>query len=68
VDAPANLFKSAYGDYGAHGRFDSSAREISYQAAASRHRGAIALGLLGIGCVGLTALLTRPRGQAEASS
>jgi NAD(P)-dependent dehydrogenase (short-subunit alcohol dehydrogenase family) len=67
VDAPANLFKSAKGDYGAHGRFDSSAREISYQATASRHRGAIALGLLGIGCVGLTALLTRPRGQAEAS-
>jgi NAD(P)-dependent dehydrogenase (short-subunit alcohol dehydrogenase family) len=60
-DAPANLFKTADGDYGAHGRFDSRARDVSYQAVASRHRGAFTLGLLGLGCLGLTALLTRPR-------
>jgi NAD(P)-dependent dehydrogenase (short-subunit alcohol dehydrogenase family) len=65
-DAPANLFKTADGDYGAHGRFDSRAHEVSYQAIASRHRGAITLGLLGLGCIGLTALLTRARNQVEA--
>ena len=65
-DAPANLFKTADGDYGAHGRFDSRARDVSYQAVASRHRGALTLGLLGLGCLGLTALLTRPRNQVEA--
>jgi NAD(P)-dependent dehydrogenase (short-subunit alcohol dehydrogenase family) len=65
-DAPANLFKTADGDYGAHGRFDSRARNVSYQAVASRHRGALTLGLLGLGCLGLTALLTRPRDQVEA--
>jgi NADP-dependent 3-hydroxy acid dehydrogenase YdfG len=58
-DAPANLFKSADGNYGAHGRFDGRAREVSYQALASRHRGALALSLAGLGCIGLTALLTR---------
>ncbi len=66
-DAPANLFKTADGDYGAHGRFDDRARKVSYQAVASRHRGAITLGLLGLGCVGLTALLTRPRDHYSAS-
>jgi hypothetical protein len=28
-DAPANLFKTADGDYGAHGRFDDRARDRS---------------------------------------
>ena len=65
-DAPANLFKTADGDYGAHGRFDSRARGVSYQAVASRHRGALTLGLLGLGCLGLTTLLTRRRAQVEA--
>jgi short-subunit dehydrogenase len=65
-DAPANLFKTADGDYGAHGRFDSHARKLSYQAAASRHRGALTLGVLGVGCLALMALLTRSRDQAEA--
>jgi hypothetical protein len=66
ADAPANLFKTADGDYGAHGRFDGRARQVSYQDVASRHRGAITLGLLGLGCVGLIALLTRPPGQVGA--
>jgi NAD(P)-dependent dehydrogenase (short-subunit alcohol dehydrogenase family) len=65
-DAPANLFKTAEGDYGAHGRFDSRAHEISYQAVASRHRGALTLGLLGLGCLALTALLSRPRHLVQA--
>ncbi|HTZ34574.1 MAG TPA: SDR family oxidoreductase [Stellaceae bacterium] len=59
-DAPANLFKSADGDYGAHGRFDARAHAVSYEAAAARHRGALALGLIGIGA-GLAALLGRSR-------
>jgi hypothetical protein len=29
-DAPANLFKTADGDYGAHGRFDDRARDRSF--------------------------------------
>jgi hypothetical protein len=65
-DASANLFKTVEGDYGTHGRFDSRARDVSYQAVASRHRGALTLGLLGFSCLGLTALLTRPRDQVEA--
>ena len=60
ADAPANLFKTADGDYGAHGRFDDRAHAVSYQAEASRHRGAIALGVIGC-CAGLAALLTRMR-------
>ena len=60
AEAPANLFKTADGDYGAHGRFDDRARAASYQAEASRHRGAIALGVIGC-CAGLAALLTRLR-------
>jgi NAD(P)-dependent dehydrogenase (short-subunit alcohol dehydrogenase family) len=65
-DASANLFKTVEGDYGTHGRFDSRARDVSYQAVASRHRGALTLGLLGFSCLGLTALLTRPRDQVGA--
>jgi short-subunit dehydrogenase len=60
LDAPANLFTTADGDYGAHGRFDDKARAVSWQAAADRHRGALTLGLLGL-VVGLLALLSWPR-------
>jgi len=60
ADAPANLFRSTDGDYGAHGRFDDRARAVSYQAEASRHRGAVALGLIGL-CAGLAALANRLR-------
>lgn len=59
-DAPANLFTTADGAYGAHGRFDDRAQAISLQAVAARHRGAMALGLLGVGA-GLLALLAWPR-------
>jgi short-subunit dehydrogenase len=54
--APTNLFTTADGDYGAHGRFDDRARAVSWQAVADRHRGAVALSLLGIG-VGFLTLL-----------
>jgi short-subunit dehydrogenase len=60
ADAPANLFASPEGDYGAHGRFDDRAHAISYQAEASRHRGAIALGVIAVS-TGLAALLGRVR-------
>ncbi|MBV8121533.1 MAG: SDR family oxidoreductase [Alphaproteobacteria bacterium] len=58
-DAPANLFITADGDFGAHGRFDSRALPVSYQAIASRHRGALMIGLLGLGCIGLALLTAR---------
>lgn len=60
ADAPANLFTTADGDYGAHGRFDDRARAVSWQAVVDRHRRAVALGLLGIG-VGLMTFLVWPR-------
>jgi len=59
-DAPANLFATADGDYGAHGRFDDRARAVSYQAEMSRHRGAFALGIIGV-CAGVAAVLSRLR-------
>jgi hypothetical protein len=55
ADAPANLFESPNGNWGAHGRFDDGAYPVSIEARLARHRGAIALGLLG-GCIGLAAL------------
>ncbi len=44
-DAPANLFESVPGDYGAHGRFDSRARTGSWQMFTDRHRDAFYLGV-----------------------
>jgi short-subunit dehydrogenase len=46
--APSNLFETAPGDYGAHGRFDGEARERSWEMLASRHRGATLAGLAGL--------------------
>jgi NAD(P)-dependent dehydrogenase (short-subunit alcohol dehydrogenase family) len=58
--APANLFKTADGDYGAHGRFDGRAHAVSYQAELSRHRGVFALAMIGLGA-GLFGLFGRSR-------
>jgi short-subunit dehydrogenase len=58
--APSNLFKTADGNYAAHGRFDDRACSVSYEAEASRHRGALAVGILGVG-IGLAALFGRFR-------
>ena len=57
ADAPANLFHTVDGDFGAHGRFDARARDASWEMFTSRHRDAVAAGLLGLMCVGAAALL-----------
>ena len=67
ADAPVNLFETADGDYGAHGRFDKRARRFSLEAFAARHRSATALSLVGLGCLGLaafSALLASHKGAA----
>jgi hypothetical protein len=43
--APANLFDTVSGPYGAHGRFDSRAKETSWEFFTSRHRNALLGGL-----------------------
>ena len=45
ADAPSNLFDPVPGDYGAHGRFDRSARASSRAWFASEHRTALTAGL-----------------------
>jgi NAD(P)-dependent dehydrogenase (short-subunit alcohol dehydrogenase family) len=42
-DRPDNLWESVPGDFGAHGRFDRSARTSSLQLAATEHRRTLAL-------------------------
>lgn len=58
ANAPINLFESPNGNWAAHGRFDDGAYPVSIEAMLARHRGAVALGLLG-GCIGLAALCWR---------
>ena len=41
TDAPANLFHPVPGPYGSHGRFDSQARNQSWEMFTDRHRSAI---------------------------
>ena len=55
-DAPANLFKTVDGKFGAHGRFDARARTGSWEMFTSRHRSAATAGLLGLLFVGAAAL------------
>jgi NAD(P)-dependent dehydrogenase (short-subunit alcohol dehydrogenase family) len=52
---PHNLFEPVPGDHGAHGRFDESSSDTSYQWWATTHRGALlaALGLAGAAFVAL---------------
>ena len=66
-DAPANLFETASGPYGAHGRFDNRAQDRSWEFFASRHRSALLGGLLAIGGVALTTLLTSGNGSRRQS-
>jgi short-subunit dehydrogenase len=40
-DAPANLFESVPGDYGAHGRFDDRSRDRSWEMFTDRHKAAV---------------------------
>jgi short chain dehydrogenase len=67
ADAPANLFRSVGGDYGAHGRFDNRARAVSYEAEIARRRGVIAFGSIGLG-IGIAAVLRRLRMRTGAAS
>lgn len=65
-NAPANLFKTVDGNFGAHGRFDVGARTGSWEMFTSRHRGAVTAGLLGLLFVGASTLLRsagRPRNR-----
>ena len=52
-DAPANLFHTVPGGYGAHGRFDAQASNSSYEFFLDRHRYAAGAGLLALACIGL---------------
>jgi short-subunit dehydrogenase len=57
ADAPANLFASPDGNWAAHGRFDDGAYEVTLEQRMGRHRGAIALGLVGLAGFGLAMLI-----------
>lgn len=46
TNAPDNLFQPVPGDYGAHGRFDSQAKDASWEMVTSRHRDAAWLAAL----------------------
>lgn len=65
LGAPNNLFEPVPGPYGAHGRFDESAREHSWEMVTSRHRAAFwtMTGLLAL--VGLRSLARRPGRRAS---
>lgn len=58
-DAPYNLFEPVPGDRGAHGTFDDRSRNWSPQLWTDKHRGAIALGLLGIAIAGCAAFFAK---------
>ncbi|HZT90393.1 MAG TPA: SDR family oxidoreductase [Stellaceae bacterium] len=65
ANAPNNLFETVDGDYGAHGRFDDKARSTSLQALVDRHRGATAIGILGLCCLGFAVFSALARGTAS---
>ncbi len=56
-DAPANLFDSVNGDFGAHGRFDDRARAASWEMFTRRHADAAAVVVLGLLLAGMAGLL-----------
>lgn len=66
-DAPANLFHTVAGAYGAHGRFDAQAKDASAEFWTSRHRDALAAGLFAVGGLALGSMLggrrSRRRGE-----
>jgi short-subunit dehydrogenase len=56
--APANLFKPAPGDYGAHGRFDDRSRTWSWEFFTDRHKAA-AIALTALALAGLAHQLAK---------
>ncbi len=61
-DAPSNLYEPVPGDYGAHGRFDSRARDGSWEMFTDRHRDAFWIGALGLaGLLGLHLLAKKEK-------
>ncbi len=64
-DAPANLFRTVDGNYGAHGRFDDKARDVSWEMFTCRHRDMAMAAVLGLVGLGLAALL---RGRSRSNS
>jgi NAD(P)-dependent dehydrogenase (short-subunit alcohol dehydrogenase family) len=64
-DSPNNLFEPVKGDWAAHGRFDSKARNESWEMFTSRHRDSIALGLAALGVMMVGRWLGR-RGERAA--
>lgn len=54
-----NLYQAVPGDHGAHGAFDSRARNFSPQLWTEKHRDALALGLLALTGAALAAVLVR---------
>ncbi|MBV9756691.1 MAG: SDR family oxidoreductase [Alphaproteobacteria bacterium] len=66
ADAPANLFHTVPGPYGAHGRFDKRARTFSWEFFTSRHRDALAAGIVAAGALTLAALFGRGHGRRRA--
>ena len=61
---PNNLWEPLSGDHGAHGRFDSQARNSSWQLRLNMHRGLAAACVLGM-AAGLFALLHNQREETE---
>ena len=66
ADQPDNLFETVPGHDTAHGRFDAQARRFSWEMATSRHRDAIAAGLLGLGALALLRFARACRPSPEA--
>ncbi len=66
ANAPANLFESVDGPYGAHGRFDHQARNTSVEFFTDRHRTAFWLGA-GVAAITGLYLLARARTVAGAA-
>jgi hypothetical protein len=60
-DAPANLFHTVPGLFGAHGRFDAQAKGWSWEFFTSRHRDTVLGGVLALGGLLLAAMLGRSR-------
>lgn len=58
---PDNLFKPVEGDYGAHGRFDATARDSSWELFTDRHRNALLGALATLGLAAITHKIAKRR-------